>query len=390
MSETKKRILFLCSQPFFQRRGSPIRVGFNLMALAESGYDVDLLTLPMGEDREIPGVTIIRIPNLIGCKTISIGPSIPKLIYDVIMLFTALKMIKKTRYDVIHGIEDAGAVGVLVAKRAGVPLVFEKHSDPGSYKKGGLKNLIMNAYAKVEAFTIKRSKAVIGTGPGLVRQATDISPIVSAHHIMDIPSSLVEADQSKRDGIRAALTSSDDDVLLLYVGSFASYQGIDLLFDSIPQVVKECPQARFIIYGGSQQEIEQRRAQMAAAGAEGNVVFAGFISPDELPDTLAAMDGLLSPRVAGANTPLKLLDYLKAGQLIIASDTEANRLILNEEICLFGQADPGSYAKEICKAVKDPELRTQLAGKGRALIDDTYNYTEFKRRLAACYTEILS
>ena len=41
-------------------------------------------------------------------------------------------------YYLIHGIEDAGPIAALVARRHHVPFVFEKHSDPASYKKGGL------------------------------------------------------------------------------------------------------------------------------------------------------------------------------------------------------------------------------------------------------------
>ena len=51
-----KRILFIASQPFFEKRGSPIRLGFDLLALSQLGYDVEFLTLPIGERRTVEGV----------------------------------------------------------------------------------------------------------------------------------------------------------------------------------------------------------------------------------------------------------------------------------------------------------------------------------------------
>ena len=57
------RVLLISPQPFFQWRGSPLRVRFNAQALAELGYDVDLLVMPVGDDLALPGVTIHRAPN---------------------------------------------------------------------------------------------------------------------------------------------------------------------------------------------------------------------------------------------------------------------------------------------------------------------------------------
>ena len=50
----------------------------------------------------------------------------------------------------------------------------------------------------------------------------------------------------------------------------------------------------------------------------------------ELADYLAAADILLSPRLGSVNTPLKLLDYLKAGRAIVATATAANRMVVGE------------------------------------------------------------
>ena len=52
----------------------------------------------------------------------------------------------------------------------------------------------MKIYSAVEAFTIRRADAVIGTGPALVEQARKYEPKGTCHHIFDIPSSLATAE----------------------------------------------------------------------------------------------------------------------------------------------------------------------------------------------------
>ncbi len=380
-----KRVLFLCSQPFFQWRGSPIRVGFDVTALAESGWEVDLLTLPIGEPRSIPGVNVIRVPNLFRARKISIGPSLLKAAFDVLILFKAIRLIRTRRYAVIHTVEDTGPIGVLVARLARARLVFEKHSDPSSYHGQSLRNLVMWAYAKVERFAARHADAVIGTGPGLVAQVRARESGKTVHHIPDIPSSRVESDPARAASVRRRLQADPDGILALYVGSFAAYQGIELLFDAIPKVAAANPRVRFVIIGGSDSEIRDRTAQLQRNGADSAVIWAGHIAPDILPDYLSAADILLSPRLAGVNTPLKLLDYLKAGRAIVATDTQANRLILNGANACLTAPSAESFADGILQLSADPGRRQQLASQGAELIRTVYNFDEFKRRLAACY-----
>lgn len=379
------RVLFLASQPWFQWRGSPIRVAFDVRALAELGHEVDLLVLPVGEDLEIPGVNVLRLPRLPGVRNVPIGPSFLKLVYDGIMFVRCLGLVRKRRYGAIHAVEDAGMVGIALRAAARNRLVFEKHSDPGSYRRGALLRAAMWLYGKVERFTMRRADAVIGTGPGLIEQARVTGTRAQLHHIFDIPSSLTEASPDGVARARQELEQAPGELLILYVGSFAAYQGVDLMFEAMPEVIGACHKARFVVVGGTPEEIARRGEWLAARGIEQAVTFTGKIAPDRLPDYLAACDLLLSPRMAGVNTPLKLLDYLKAGRAIVATDTEANRLLLSDEVALLVAPEPPAMARGICELLADAPRRAELGRCGRRLVDEKYNFTEFKRRLGACY-----
>jgi len=190
--------------------------------------------------------------------------------------------------------------------------------------------------------------------------------------------------------IREGLKNRDDEVLIAFVGSFAVYQGVDLMFEAIPDVVVRHPEARFVIIGGSADEIFERKKWLNERKVEKSVTFLGKVHPDELPDYLSASDILLSPRLAGVNTPLKLLDYLKAGRAIVATDTESNRLILDEKTAVIVKAEPSAFADGICRLVADENLRIRLGENGRKLITERYNFGEFKKRLGICYEEVLN
>jgi len=386
----KPRVLVVTSLPYFQWRGSPIRLGFNLLALAESGYHVDLLTVPIGEDRDVPGVTIHRTANPLKAQNYPIGPSANKLLFDVLLLFQALRMVRRHRYAVVHGIEDTGIIAWIAARFGGAKMVFEKHSDPASYKNSPMRNVIMAAYRWVEHFAMRRADAIIGTGEGLCNQARAAAPRKPVHHIFDIPSSLVEPDAKRAHAIRSRVMKKPDELLVLYVGSYAVYQGIDLMFQAMPYVIDKHPQVRFVIIGGTADEIESRKTWLRNHGIDEYVSFLGKIPPDDLPHYLAAADILLSPRQAGINTPLKLLDYLKAARPIVATNNEANRLMLDDSFAMLVEPKAPEFAAGINWLLGDEDTRLRFGAAGRRLIDDLYNFNEYKRRLALVYSSLMN
>lgn len=381
-----RRILFLDPQPFFQCRGSPIRVAADVRMLAGAGHRVDLLAMPVGSAIDLPpSVRLLRVPNLFGMRTLAIGPSFKKALYDVILFFHALVLISRRRYDVIHSVEEAGAIGVVLARLCGARTVFEKHSDPASHKGGFLRNVVMRAYRAVERFAIRHSDAVILTGPGMLDDVRRMAPGTPVHAVADVPSSTVEADEAGVARVRREMAPESGDLVAAYIGSFAAYQGIDLLFRAIPPALRLCPRLRFVVVGGSAAEIEARRGDMAAAGVEDRVRFLGTIPPEEVPNLLRASDILLSTRLSGRNTPLKLLDYLKSGRAVAATDTAANRLILSDETARFAAPDPDAFARSVADLAADADLRERLGRAGQALAQRDYGFEALRRGLSACY-----
>lgn len=389
-STGKPRLLFMTSVPFYQWRGSSIRIAFNVQALAELGYQVDLVTVPIGENRDVPGVTVHRVANPFRQKTLPIGPSLAKAFFDVLIFFKALRMARHHSYAVVHAVEEVGLLGLLIARITGARAVFEKHSDPASHQDKALKNLVLALYRRVETLIIRKSDAVIGTGEGLVNQALAVAPEQMVHHIFDIPSSLVEADAEQVKHIVDQVRQDPDEVIALYIGSFAVYQGIDLMFDSLPIALQASPKLRLVVVGGTEEQIAERTAWLKEKGIESAVRFLGFIPPDHVPNYVVAADILLSPRSSGINTPLKLLDYLKGGRAILATDTLANRRIIDEKVAILKAPSPESFASGLVELTVNAPRRKELGRQGRKLIEKTYNFARFKLLLKNCYDKLHS
>lgn len=216
-----------------------------------------------------------------------------------------------------------------------------------------------------------------------------VAPKQRVHHIFDIPSSLAEADPRQISVIDANLRRSNGEVVALYVGSFAVYQGVDLMFESFDIALRKSPQLRLVVIGGTTEQIEQRKKWLKSRGIGDAVRFIGFVPPDQLPNYIAAADFLLSPRSSGINTPLKLLDYLKAGRAILATNNIANRRIIDERVAVLKNPTAQSYASGMVELVNDTQHRKRLGREGRKLIDRKYNFFQFKNLLKACYDKLI-
>lgn len=385
-----KHILMIASQPFFEKRGSPIRLFFNLTALSELKHNVTFFCLPFGEPKSIPGVTIIRAWHLLfWIKSVRIGPSPVKLCYDIILFFQTFLHILKHKVDVVHTIEDTGPIGTILKLCFNIEHIHEKHSDINSYASKGLKKIILNAYQFIEIGVIKKADQVIGTGTALAdfirlhKGQTD-----RVHNIHDMPTSLKEANIDKAKKLNQAWTDNQNKTVLLYVGSFAEYQGLDVLLESM-KFIDQNVELVLVIIGGTAEEISNKKQVLQSMRFSKNVkvLFLGQIEPNHLPDYLAASDILVSPRTQGNNSPLKILDYLKAGKtLLVSNHTAHNQILTHNEAYFYDTFDSTSLAKAIKTLNKNKSLGHNLAAKARLLFEKKFTFEMFKKRLGICYS----
>ena len=388
IEDAYQSILFITPQPFLQWRGSPIRVKFDVEALTELGHKVDLLAFPIGEDPQIPGVNVIRIPNPFAIKNVPVGPSLVKVLLDVFLLFKALQLGYKNHYDVVHCVEEAALIGVLLKWLRGYKFVYEKHSHISSYKRGPLRNLVLGIYKFLEGFVIRQADLIFA-GPGVYDEVSAINEQACMQVMYCIPSSRVTSDTQRAEQIRRQLALAEDDLLLTYVGTFAEYQGMDLLLSAIPEVIKDNDNAQFLIIGGFPEEIERCKGLLDNDGVLDHVTFLGMINPDETAHYLFASDILLSPRIAGKTNPIKIFDYLKSNRAIVATDHISNSRILDDSMCRLTAVEPTDFARGILELMDDAERRSRLAAQGKKLIDESYNYDEFKKWIKSGYERML-
>jgi len=378
-----KPVLSLCAQPLFEARGSPIRVKAFLRALGNDGISVDVITLPVGPNVRLPRcIRLSRVLNLLLVKSVAIGPSVPKLIFGVLIALRGLLFAMTRRYSSVHGIEEMGLPAWILARLSGARFVFEKHSDPDSHRSDSrVRNFVMSCYAAMERFVCRRADIVIATGSGLAAQVASYGTDAEIYVVSDVPTSDREACVDRIPHWRSRFGCQPGETVAAYIGSFAGYQAVPLFLEAVRVALPKNPLLRVVLVGGSKEDGEKVRTVGEESGCPERLVHFERIDQEEVPDFLQSCEILVSPRMKGGNTPLKVLDYLRSGQCILAVDTDANRLVVDEEVSLMVPPTVEGLADGMERLMNDQPLRERLGKAGRQRFESRFGFDRFRDEL---------
>jgi len=394
------RVLVVAPQPFYQERGTPIATRLLLEALQAAGHSVDVLTYHVGEDPKLAGVRVFRAPAVPFVRDVPIGFSLRKLVCDLALLWRLVTLTRRHRYDVLHAVEEAVFMSLLVRAftggrstlgtgdldRLGCRVVYDMDSSMPEQLVGKYAALrfVDGVLRRFERLAIANSDLVLAVCDDLAARARGYATRTPIDVVEDV--SLLDDDrpQGEVENLRRDLPSGA--VLALYVGNLEHYQGVDLMLDAIAML--ESPPLKFVAVGGDADAAAAYRARVAALGLEAHVEFIGARPLSQLGALLAQADVLVSPRLKGQNTPMKLYSYLAAGKALLATRIRSHTQVLSDDNALLVEPTPAALARGLDVLLHSPALREQLALSARRLATTRYSVTQFRASIANAYRRI--
>ncbi len=282
----------------------------------------------------------------------------------------------------------AGFLARLAARRAGVPIIIHTVHGPsfGSFQ-GPLSNLLFRAAerraAKVTTHFISVADAMtrqyLAAGVGRPDQFTRIfsgfalEPFLAARHHPEL---------------RARLGIAPTDFVVGKIARLFHLKGHDDLIAAAPAVLRRHPRTKFLLVGdGALRPRLQERAR--AAGLEKQVIFAGLVSPADIPGYVGIMDVVahLSRR---EGLPRALPQALAAGRPVAAYDCDGAN-----EVCLSGQTgflipvgDIQTLADRLAQLAADPDLRERLGRRGREFARENFAVETMVDKIHALYRKL--
>ena len=378
------KILLLAPHPFYQERGTPIDVHLVLKVLSErSNTTVDLLVYNEGENIELPGLKIFRIPNYKFLQNIRPGFSVKKIIADFFMFFKTWKMISNENYDLLHAGEESVFFALFFKILYRIPYVYDLDSSIAQQiveKKPYLRffSPIFNFLEKIAIINAEINLPVCNALAELCEN-NGSKKTITIHDI----SQLKNPGASSRGFLRKELNIQRD--ILMYIGNLESYQGIDLLLESFSIAHKKTDKIDLVVIGGTQEDIEFYKQKSFNLKIEDHVHFLGPRPFNKLDEYLAEADIIVCPRIRGVNTPMKIFPYLHSGKPVIATDLYTHNQILSSKEAYLAPPNPKEFAKAMINLAENIELRKKYGKDGKKFIEKNHTFQAHSKRLNSAY-----
>ncbi|UCE43034.1 MAG: glycosyltransferase [Candidatus Aminicenantes bacterium] len=371
----------LAPEPFFQPRGTPISVYFRLLALAELGHEVDLVTYHLGEDKNFRNLKIHRIPSIFFIKKIKVGPSFTKIPLDLLLLCKSIRLLISKRYDIIFSHEEASWFGTALAKLKKIPHLYDMHSSLPQQLENfrfSRSKFLKSIFSALERYVLRNSQSIIVICMDLLQKlekekvnhkATLIENFLDFDH-PGYSESRIEQERSK--------FATPEQKIVLYTGNFEDYQGIPLFLDACATLDEKA--AVFLLVGGIPSHVDEMKKKASELSISDRVFFTGQVAPSEVPLYIAMADVLVSPRTAGTNTPLKIYSFLKSGKPIVATNLWTHSQVLNGKIAVLAQPNPESFAQGILFALNDKRA-IERAHMARDMAEKDYTMDNYNKKM---------
>lgn len=309
---------------------------------------------------------------------------------------------KETAPDLIHAHSPAlnGVAAVGVGRAAGLPVVYEVRAfwedaavDLGTSRPGGLRYRLTRG---LETWVLRRAAAVTTICEGL--RSDIVGRGIPAENVTVIPNAVDVARFAVLDERDAALEAElglAGKRVLGFIGSFYSYEGLALLVGAMPGLLREDPAVRLLLVGGGN-EAERLRRQAEELGIADAVVFTGRVPHDQVARYYTLCDAMVYPRLSirltELVTPLKPLEAMAQGKLVVASDVGGHRELIRpgETGVLFKAGDQASLTAEVLALLAHEERWPALRAAGRRFVEQERSWAASVSRYAPVYERLVS
>jgi glycosyltransferase involved in cell wall biosynthesis len=388
------KILMISPQPFFEPRGTPISVYQRLEALSALGHEIDLVTYHVGKDVELPNVKIHRVRKVKMIQHVRIGPSRAKILLDVLVFFKAIQLLLRKRYDVIHSHEEASFFSMFLAGVFRSRHLYDMHSvlskQLGNFNFGN-KPIFIKIFGVLETMVLKTCDAVITVGTDLenyVRTVgSDIRVVMIENIALQAYQTPVQPDDVEELKNKLEL---DGRLPIVYTGTYERYQGLTMALESVEIVVKHYPRVLFIFVGAKNQQAREWTEIAGEMGLQDHVLFLDVVPPAECMVYLAYASVLISPRLDGTTTPLKIYSYLHANRPVVATNITAHTQVLSPETAILVEPNKDAFAEGILRVLRDPELAECIAKNAHEFAQEKFSHQDYISKVNQIYQSLSS
>lgn len=303
--------------------------------------------------------------------------------------------------DLLHAHSPAlnGVAAERVGRKLGIPVVYEVRAfwedaavDHGTSSEWGIRYRLTRG---LETRVLRRASAVTTICEGL--RGDIIARGVPAERVTVIPNAVdIDAFTIGEPGdVELAQTLEvTGKVVVGFIGSFYAYEGLSLLVRAMPAILNGNPDVRVVFVGGGPEAGSLKRL-VYELDLEGQIKFVGRVPHDQVQRYYNLIDLFVYPRLSmrltDLVTPLKPLEAMAQGRVVLASDVGGHRELIRdgETGVLFDAGDVNALAEAVLAMSRAQDRWSALRKAGRKFVEVERTWTASVARYDAVYHDVL-
>ena len=293
-----------------------------------------------------------------------------------------------------HGLFNAG---LWTAKLLRIPAVKEVNGIVANEKEvtNQAKGIILNIINHIEKRNMpKADKIIVVTSKLKQILIREYNVSENKIEVLENGANVDLFRPMERNRVISKLRISEQFRYVCFVGNFATWQGLEYLIKSVPHVLKECPDARFLLVGDG--DLKERLESMVKdIGVSDKVIFTGMVPYQNVPYYINVSDVCVAPFISQRNeriglSPLKLCEYLSCEKPVIASRISGLEILEEHQMgLLVPPEDEVALAQAIVRMLKDYSLREEMGKNGRQYVVKHRSWESVARKTLEVFEELI-
>lgn len=290
------------------------------------------------------------------------------------------KLVREYSIDLLFERETSFGAGAMASILTGRPYVLE---------------VIGN---RVTGLQLRTSRRIVIYSHSFLEDAVEKSKIAQV-------TAAVDTDMFRPDPIAGAEVrrgySLGSDPVVGYVGTFQEWHGMDELIDAAKSIVREKPEAKFLMVGPYYRATMKKCCD---AGLGSSFIFTGPIPYERVPGFMNACDVLVAPynpskiqsseqvRSRGLGSPLKVFEYMAVGKPTIATNVQPISDPIEDGVTgfLVEQGNSGDLSNKVLHALDEKGTAEAVGRAGRASVMAKYSWSLVTNELIQVFQTALN
>lgn len=350
-------------------------------------FEFDLITSRLDkkdpEYEKLGNVSVFRVGGSLSLA----GFLLPKTFLPLTVFWKAKKLMAGNKYVAVHAYQASGAAGagwLLKYFYPKLPFILTLQEGKNLGEQGGMINFF-------RGLIIKKSDRATAISRYLKEYILKVNNELKVDVIpngVDMASFSQNFSYGDMANLENRLGIMPDDKVIISVSRLVPKNGLDLLVGAMAELNKDGQSNYKLILAGDGPMDGELRVTVKSLNLENKIIFAGTVSPEELPLYLKISDVFVRPsRSEGLGSAF--LEAMAVGVPIVGTKVGGIPDFLEDrKTGLFAELEPKDIAFKIRIILENDKLKEEMVNNALALVKEKYDWEKIAGEFRRLYSSI--